>query len=171
MHDSRLTFTQNCDSTLCVELSHHCETRNQSTYMIDSMPIPVCRHVFAKRCTKVAGVQYDGKCYAKNACSFGWKLHLVCDSSGIPICFVVRPTRLHDTTAVDDLACTLPFGTVLLGNRGYVSEPLRHHLDAHDGVTMVAIQRANMLPNTPENSDSSVCTVSAWRTTTANFRR
>ena len=41
---------------------------------------------------------------AKNERNFGWKLYLVCDSTGIPICFVVRPARLHDTTVVDDLA-------------------------------------------------------------------
>jgi hypothetical protein len=43
----------------------------------------------------------------------------------------------------------LPFGAVLLGDRGYVSEPLRHQLDARYGVTMIAIHRANMQPNTP----------------------
>ena len=118
-------------------------------YIIDSMPIPVCRRARAKRCTKVAGAQYDGTCYAKNERYFGWKLHLVCDVSGIPTRFLVRPARAHDTTAVDDLACTLPFGALLLGDRGYVSEPLRHQLDARYGVTMIAIHRANMQPNTP----------------------
>jgi hypothetical protein len=38
---------------------------------------------------------------------------------------------------------------ILLGDRGYVSEPLRHQLDARYGVTMIAIQRANKNPNTP----------------------
>jgi IS5 family transposase len=61
----------------------------------------------------------------------------------------LRPARAHDTTAVDDLAATLPFGAILLGDRGYVSEPLRHQLDARYGVTMIAIHRANMQPNTP----------------------
>ena len=70
---------------------------------------------------------------------YGWKLHLVCDSVGIPIHFVVRPARLHGMTAVDDLAWTVPFGAILLGDRGSVSEPLRHHLDAHDGIIMVAL--------------------------------
>jgi hypothetical protein len=118
-------------------------------YIIDSMPIPVCRRARAKRCTKVRGAQYDGRCYAKDERYFGWKLHLICDSAGITARFVLRPARPHDTTAVDDLACTLPFGAILLGDRGYVSEPLRHQLDARYGVTMIAIQRANMNPNTP----------------------
>ena len=118
-------------------------------YIVDSMPIPVCRRARAKRCTKVAGAQYHGKCYAKNEPYFGWKLHLVCDASGIPTRFLLRPARAHDTTAVDDLAATLPFGAILLGDRGYVSEPLRHQLDARSVVTMIAIHRANMQPNTP----------------------
>jgi hypothetical protein len=118
-------------------------------YIIDSMPIPVCRLARAKRCTKVRGAQYHGKCYAKDERYFGWKLHLICDSAGIPARFVLRPARPHDITAVDDLACTLPFGAILLGDCGYVSEPLCHQLDARYGVTMSAIQRANMNPNTP----------------------
>lgn len=118
-------------------------------YIIDSMPIPVCRRARAKRCTKVRGAQYHGKCYAKDEWYFGWKLHLICDSTGIPAHFVLRPAHPHDTTAVDDLACTLPFGAILLGDSGYVSEPLRHQLDTRYGVTMIAIQRANMPPNTP----------------------
>jgi len=57
-------------------------------YIIDSMPIPVCRRARAKRCTKVAGAQYDGTCYAKNERYFGRKLHLVCGVSGIPTRFL-----------------------------------------------------------------------------------
>jgi IS5 family transposase len=117
-------------------------------YIVDSMPIPVCRRARAKRCTKVIGATYEGTCSAKNERYFGWKLHLVCDL-GIPTRFLLRPARAHDTTAVVDLACTLPFGAVLLGDRGYVSEPLRHQLDARYGVTMIAIHRANMQSNTP----------------------
>jgi hypothetical protein len=76
--------------------------------------------------------------------------------AGSSVSFVIVRASLHDmssahtdTTAVDDLACTLPFGSVLLGDRSYVSEPLRHHLDARYGVTMIAIHRTNMRPNTP----------------------
>ncbi len=126
------------------------DTLSTSTiYLIDSMPIPVCRRVPAKRYTKVAGAQYDEKCYAKHERYFDWKLHLVCDTSGIPTRFLFRPARAHDTTAVDNLACTLPFGAVLLGDRGSVSEPLHHQLDARYKVTMIAIHRTNMQPNTP----------------------
>jgi hypothetical protein len=38
---------------------------------------------------------------------------------------------------------------VLLGDHGYVSEPLCHQLDARYGVTLIAIHRTNLTPNTP----------------------
>lgn len=63
--------------------------------------------------------------------------------------FVVRLARCHDTTAINFLACTFPFGAVLLGNCESVSEPLRHQLDARYDVIMIAIHRANMQSNTP----------------------
>jgi Transposase DDE domain len=121
------------------------DTLSTSTiYLIDSMPIPVCRRARAQRCAKVAGAQYDEKCYAKNERYFSWKLHLVSDGVGLPIRFVGRPARPHDTTAFVDLACTLSFGVILLGDRGSVSEPLCHNLDARYGVTMIIIHCANM---------------------------
>jgi Transposase DDE domain len=85
----------------------------------------------------------------QNECYFDWKPHLICDASGVATRFVVHPARFHDTTAVDGLVSTLLFGEVLLGNRGNVSDPLYHHLDARYGVTMIAIQRAKIQPNTP----------------------
>jgi hypothetical protein len=116
-------------------------------YIIDSMPIQVCLRARAKRCTKVRGAQYDRKCHAKNERYVGWKLHLICDRMGISARVVLRPARPHDTTIVDDLACTLPFGAIF---PGYVSEPLHHHLDARYCVTMIAVQRANETEYTAE---------------------
>ena len=57
--------------------------------------------------------------------------------------------RQHDTTAADDLECISPFGAILLGDLGYVREPLQHQLNACYGMKIIAIQRANMNPNTP----------------------
>lgn len=70
-------------------------------YIVESMPIPVCRRARTKRCTKVRDAQYDGECHAKNERYFGWKLPPICDSAGIRTRFKVCP---HDITAVDDLA-------------------------------------------------------------------
>jgi hypothetical protein len=38
---------------------------------------------------------------------------------------------------------------VLIGDRGSVSEPLRYQFDSRYEVTLIAVHRANMHPNTP----------------------
>jgi hypothetical protein len=83
-----------------------------------------------------------GYAMPKTHAIFYWTHHPICDRIGIP-------ALPHDTTAVDGLACTLPFGVILLSDRGYVSESLRHQLDARYGVTLIIMHRANMLSNTP----------------------
>ena len=88
-------------------------------------------------------------CYTKNERYFGWKLPLVCDTSGLPTHFLLRPARVHYTAAVDDLVCKLPLGAILLGDYSYVGERLRHHLDARYGITIIAVYRTNMQTNIP----------------------
>ena len=46
-------------------------------FIIDSMPLPVCKRVRARRCRKVRGRAYCGYCAAKREKFFGWRLHLV----------------------------------------------------------------------------------------------
>ncbi len=51
-------------------------------FILDSMPVPVCRRVRARRCRKVRGRDYCGYCAAKREKFFGWRLHLVNDLRG-----------------------------------------------------------------------------------------
>src|SRR5215472_1623498 len=46
-------------------------------FIIDSIPLPICRRARAGRCTKVRGREYYGYCAAKQERFFGWRLHLV----------------------------------------------------------------------------------------------
>ena len=44
-------------------------------FLIDSMPVPVCHWARARRCRKVRGRAFCGKCAAKGERFFGWRLH------------------------------------------------------------------------------------------------
>jgi hypothetical protein len=58
-------------------------------FVIDSVPLPVCRRARAWRCTKVRGAAYCGYCAAKGEKFFGWRLHLVVTPDRIPVSFRV----------------------------------------------------------------------------------
>jgi hypothetical protein len=60
-------------------------------FVIDSLPVPVCRRVRARRCRKVRGRVYCGYCAAKKEQFFGWRLQLVCTPEGVPVRFTLLP--------------------------------------------------------------------------------
>ena len=116
-------------------------------FIIDSMPLPVCKRVRARRCKKVRGKAYCGYCAAKKEKFFGWRLHLVCSVEGIPVAFEMLPASEQDLTPIHELTANLPPGSTVFGDKGYIAaEDARTILEAV-GVRMVSIPRKNMSPN------------------------
>ena len=131
-------------------------------FIIDSMPVPMCKYVRAGRCTKVnaidnpLGKYYFGKCIAKKWRFYGWRLHLVCTKDRVPVAFELLPASWHDLTAVYELTMDLPDGAVLYADKGYVSGVVKEHLQAdvpERSVQLVSYQRANMKKNTQEERE------------------
>jgi len=107
-------------------------------FVIDSMPIPVCKRVRARRCRTVRGRAY---CPAKREKFFGWRLHLVCTTGGLPGAF-------HDLTPVHELTVNLPERAWVYGDKGYNSAPDEAVIRATGGGVLVPLHKDNMAPNT-----------------------
>jgi len=84
-------------------------------FIIDSLPLPVCRRVRARRCRKAPGRECCGYCAAKRETFFGWRVHLVCRPDGVPVRVQMLPAGVHDLTPVHELASGLPAGARRLG--------------------------------------------------------
>ena len=117
-------------------------------FVIDSMPIPVCKRVHARRCRTVRGREYCGYCPAKDETFFGWRLHLVCTTDGLPVAFTLLPGGLHDLTPVHELTVNLPEGAWVYGDKGYNSAPDEAVIRATGGGVLVPLHKNNMTPNT-----------------------
>jgi hypothetical protein len=116
-------------------------------FIIDSMPMPVCKRVRARRCKKVRGKTYCGYCAAKREKFFGWRLHLICTAEGIPVSFELLPASLHDLTPIHELTVHLPKDAAVFADKGYVSAPDAQTILQETGVRLVSVRRKNMLPN------------------------
>lgn len=116
-------------------------------FVIDTLPVPVCKRVRAKRCRKVQGREFYGYCASKDEHYFGWQLHLVCDAQGIPVAFDLLPARWDELVAVQSLLATLAEGSCVVADKGYISykEQLLAYLNG--GVRLVAKFRTNMRGN------------------------
>lgn len=116
-------------------------------FIIDSMPLPVCKRARARRCRKVRGLAYCGYCAAKKEKFFGWRLHLVCNAAGVPVSFDLLPASAGDLTPLHELTAHLPMGATVFGDKGYISAPDAASIEAAVGVRVVAIPRKNMARN------------------------
>jgi hypothetical protein len=116
-------------------------------FIIDSMPMPVCKRVRARRCKKVRGKRYCGYCAAKREKFFGWRLHLICTADGVPVAFDLLPASLHDLTPLHELTVYLPEDASVFGDKGYISAPDVQTIFDECGVRVVSVRRKNMQPN------------------------
>lgn len=121
---------------------------NGEVFIIDSMPLPVCKRARARRCKKVRGAAFCGYCAAKKEKFFGWRLHLICTPEGLPVAFDLLPASEHDLTPIHELTVGLPAGAAVLGDKGYISADDARTIFEQTGVRLVSIRRQNMTPNT-----------------------
>jgi hypothetical protein len=119
-------------------------------FIIDSMPLPVCKIARAGRCSKVKGKHFRGYCAAKKEHYFGCKLHWICDTAGLPIGFVILPAASHDLTPIHELSGLLPTGSRLLGDKAYNCDHDENLCYFFAGVELIPLHRANMTPNSAE---------------------
>lgn len=116
-------------------------------FILDSMPLPVCRRVRARRCRKVRGRDYCGYCAAKKEKFFGWRLHLVCTPAGVPVSFTVIPGGYHDLTPVHELTFAVSAGASVFGDKGYNCAGDEASILADTEVRLIPIRRKNMTPH------------------------
>lgn len=123
-----------------------------TVFIIDTLPIPVCKRVRASRCRKVQGKAYRGDCAAKQEHYFGWQLHLVCDAAGVPVSFELLPARWDELTLVHDRLAPLSEGSSVVADKGYISatdQPLSY---IYAQVRLIPKHRRNMTDNSPEDA-------------------
>ena len=116
-------------------------------FLLDSLPLPVCRRGRARRCRKVQGRAYRGYCPAKREHFFGWKLHLVTTAGGVPVAFTLLPAALHDLTPVHELTFPLPAAASVYADKAYNSANDEASILAETGVRLVPRRKATAAPN------------------------
>jgi hypothetical protein len=123
-----------------------------TVFIIDTSPVPVCRWVRRKRCRKVRGAPYQGYCAAKKERYYGWQLHLLVDTDGHPVSFELLPAAWDELTHVQDLLAVLPEGSIVVADKGYISQLDELLAYLGGGIRLVPKYRKNMRSNHPEDA-------------------
>lgn len=88
-------------------------------YLIDSMPIEVCANYRSYRCKLLKGKEFIGFCKAKKKFYYGFKLHLIATSKGMPIEFLICPASTADITAFKMMDLDFVPKSIIYGDKAY----------------------------------------------------
>lgn len=128
-------------------------TTEEDTFLIDSMPLPICRKVRSKslrimhddqELLPASGYQpIDRQHY------FGYKLHSVCTQQGVVVSYYLTPANVHDVRLLKDLSLPFLKNCMLIADKGYISREGQLDLFKQNNITLKTPARSNM-PATPD---------------------
>lgn len=117
-------------------------------YIVDSMPLEVCKFSRAKRskiCQEDEPSSPDyGYCAAQKLSYFGYKLHAVCTPEGVIKMFDISKASKHDIHYLNDVQGKLKH-CVLVGDKGYLSKQWQADLFDHSAIELKTPMRKNQI--------------------------
>jgi IS5 family transposase len=113
-------------------------------YLVDSMPIEVCMNVRSYRCKLLSGKEFIGFCKAKKKFYYGFKLHMITNSKGRPIEFVITPASVADITALKVMEISLCSGSVIYGDKAYTSYSFEDYLEETEQIKLIPDRKVNL---------------------------
>jgi transposase len=117
---------------------------------IDSVPVPVVQFHLVPQASRewaVHGATF-GKIVTKKQMIFGYKLHLLVTLHGVILDFVLAPAHAADVALGEELL-NEHTDVVVLGDKGYISEPLASTLAEHNRLSLLTIPRRNETRHVP----------------------
>jgi hypothetical protein len=141
----------------------------ESYYIIDSMPLEVCklsRHSRSKICKELGYAQPDkGYCASQNLYFYGYKLHAVCSIESVfthsflfqevfVMCFAIQsfdlsPASVHDIHYLKDVKSQMS-DCVLLGDKGYLLSEIQLDLFNTVNINLETPKRTNQKDYRPQ---------------------
>ncbi|WP_419964631.1 IS982 family transposase [Paenibacillus campi] len=110
--------------------------------IIDSLPLSLCHPIRIRRVRCFRQQADVGYCASKQSHYYGFKLHMQVDSLGWIQSYVLSAASIHDVQVAEDVLRQAPFPLVL-GDKGYLSEPLHVHLEQALGIVLCVPTRSN----------------------------
>jgi hypothetical protein len=117
----------------------------QSVYLIDSFPVSACKNIRICSSKLIKGKEFRGYNASKREYFYGFKVHVVTTSEGIPVEFMVTAGSIHDNTAFQGMPLDLPQNSDLYADAAYLNEEQRELLFTFNKIKLKAATKKNSL--------------------------
>jgi len=120
----------------------------EDTFIIDSLPIEICRFARAKR-AKICRDHFEtaptfGFCAAQKNTYFGYKLHATCSVSGVLHQVTISKAHVFDVHYLQDIRDKFS-NCILIGDKGYIGHEIQLDLFHKDGIRLFTPKRSNQI--------------------------
>ncbi|NQT24020.1 IS982 family transposase [candidate division KSB1 bacterium] len=122
----------------------------ENAFIIDSLPIEICRFARAKR-IKICKTDQDtapefGYCAAQKNTYFGYKLHAICSITGVFRQVTISKANIADIHYLQDIRDNFT-NSIIIGDKGYLSHEIQLDLFQKDGIRLFTPKRSNQKHN------------------------
>jgi hypothetical protein len=115
----------------------------ESVYIIDSFSVPLCKNIHISRSKIVKGEEFRGYNASKREYFYGFKVHLISTSEGIPVEFLVTSGKVHDNKALQMMAVDLPENSHLYADAAYLNAEEKALLEEFQQIKLKAATKKN----------------------------
>ncbi|WP_165045645.1 IS982 family transposase [Dysgonomonas sp. ZJ709] len=126
---------------------------NQDYYIIDSMPLEVCKLSRSYR-SQICKEEYEtapdkGYCASQSNNNYGYKLHAICTIDGVFTDFDLTQASIHDIHYLKDIKSMYNDCTIL-GDKGYLSIDYQRDLFSSNQIKLEVPMRGNQKDYKPQ---------------------
>jgi hypothetical protein len=97
------------------------EMNEDSEYLLDSFPVPICDNIRIFNCQLVKSEDYRGYIASKKRYFYGVRIHLLTTKSGIPVELSILPGEANDVRGLASLPFNLSAGSAVYTDAGYTN--------------------------------------------------
>ena len=112
-------------------------------FIVDSCPIPTCKLTRATRSKLYSEKKYLGYCAAKDEFFVGLKLHMICDTKGNPVQFMLLPGSENDIKAFKKIELNLPKNSSIYADKAYNDYKYEDRLIQEKQIHLLPIRKKN----------------------------
>jgi hypothetical protein len=119
----------------------------ENVFLVDSIPVPVCKIVREKRC-KFTGESFEdapdkGYSAVTKSYYYGYKLHLVTSIKGVFHSMDLTKASVHDVSYLKEMEDSGMNKATLIGDKGYLSKQVQIDLFNHCNIRLETPTRNN----------------------------
>jgi hypothetical protein len=117
------------------------ELNLQSVYSIDSFSVAVCQNIRIANSRIGKEKEYRGHCVSKRCWFYGFKVHMIVTSDGIPVEFTFTAGSKHDLDGLRQLPVNLPEGSEVLADSA-CTDYLMEEMLSENGIRLLANRKS-----------------------------